>query len=299
MIRYTAAVASDERFTLGEGPVLDSLGGRLLWVDILGGTAFEGRLAGNRVEVTRRHEFDCMVGAIVPAMDGGLLIAVHEHLVRILPSGEHVDGPVIVKPGIASRANDGAVDPSGRFVIGTLALDDRIGCESLVRLEHDGTLSAIDVDLKLSNGLAWSPDGSLFYSTDTADQVIWERSYPPEGPPGARREYLRIADGYPDGICMDGSGNLWVAIWGSGQVRCYSPEGIIVATVVVDAPQTSSVAFIGEQLDTLLITTASTGMTAEQMERHPNSGRLFLAVVDAVGVPSSQWAQPDFGHPAE
>ncbi|MBC7763816.1 MAG: SMP-30/gluconolactonase/LRE family protein [Candidatus Saccharibacteria bacterium] len=129
--------------------------------------------------------------------------------------------------------------------------------------------------------------------------MIWERSYPPEGPPGARRDCLRIADGYPDVICMDGAGNLWVAIWGAGQVHCYSPEGIIVATVAVDAPQTSSVAFIGEQLDTLLITTASTGMTAEQMEGHPNSGRLFLAVVEAVGVPSSQWAQQNFGHPAE
>jgi len=72
-----------------------------------------------------------------------------------------------------------------------------------------------------------------------------------------------------------------------------------VATVAVDAPQTSSVAFIGEQLDTLLITTASTGMTAEQMEGHPNSGGLFLAVVEAVGVPSSQRAQQNFGPPAE
>lgn len=271
----------------------------MLWVDILGRTAFEGRLAGNRVEVTRRHEFDCMVGAVVPSMDGGLLVAAQKHLVRILPSGEHVDGPVIVKPETASRTNDGAVDPSGRFVIGTLALDDRIGCESLVRLEHDGTITVIDSDLTLSNGLAWSPDGSLFYSTDTAGQVIWERPYPPDGRPGERREYLRIDDGYPDGICMDADGNLWVAIWGVGQVRCYSPDGSVVATVVVDAPQTSSVAFFGQRLDTLLITTASTGMTAEQIDRHPNSGRLFIAVVDAVGLPPSQWAQPNGGQPKE
>lgn len=277
---------------LGEGPAVDSSEGRLLWVDILGKTAYEGILAGNHVKVTRRHKFDCMVGAIVPAMDGGLLIAAQEHLIRILPSGERVDGPLIINPGTASRTNDGAVDPSGRFVIGTLALDDRHGYESLVRLEHDGTLTLIDADLKLSNGLAWSPDGSLFYSTDTEDRVIWERPYPADGPPGARREYLRIADGYPDGICMDTDFNLWVAIWGAGQVRCYSPDGIILATVLIDAPRTSSVAFIGARLDTLLITTARKGMTAEQLERHPNSGKLFIAMVDAVGVPTNRWVPP-------
>jgi len=61
----------------------------------------------------------------------------------------------------------------------------------------------------------------------------------------------------PDGLCVDVDGNLWIAVWGAGQVRCYSTSGERLATVHVPAPHTSSVAFVGTDLDTLLITTAS------------------------------------------
>ena len=46
-------------------------------------------------------------------------------------------------------------------------------------------------------------------------------------------------------------------MWGAGQVRCYSPAGEHRAIVDVAAPNTTSVAFVGPTLDTLLITTAS------------------------------------------
>lgn len=65
-----------------------------------------------------------------------------------------------------------------------------------------------------------------------------------------------VRDGSPDGICVDTDGNLWVAIWGRGEVRCFSPRGQLLATVLVKAPHTSSVAFVGPGRDRLLITTA-------------------------------------------
>ena len=89
---------------------------------------------------------------------------------------------------------------------------------------------------------------------------------------------------------MDTEGNLWVAIWGAGEVRRYAPDGTVLSTVHVDAPHSSSVAFVGERLDTLLVTTARKDLAAEQLERHPDSGRLFLARVDAVGVPTTPWS---------
>ena len=59
----------------------------------------------------------------------------------------------------ASRLNDGACDPAGRFLVGSLALDGRAGEESSYRLDGDGGVTVIDDDLTLSNGLALSPDG--------------------------------------------------------------------------------------------------------------------------------------------
>jgi sugar lactone lactonase YvrE len=38
-----------------------------------------------------------------------------------------------------------------------------------------------------------------------------------------------------NGLCFDGDGNLWIAFWGAGQVRCFSPAGVHLATVEVPA----------------------------------------------------------------
>ena len=291
MKRYEAVPCSAESYRLAEGPVWDAAAGRIIWVDILAGLVLEGRLTDGVLAESARHPFDGMVGAAVPAEDGSLLVAAQERLVIVARDGSRRDGPRVVEPGVRSRTNDGGTDPSGRFLIGTLALDDRFGAERLLRIEHDGEVTVIDDDLALSNGLAWSPDGSKLYSVDTGRNVIWERDYSPgREPPGARRRYLTVEHGHPDGMCMDTDGNLWVAIWGGGEVRRYAPGGEILATVLVPAPHTSSAAFVGESLDTLLISTARKDLSPEQLEEFPDSGRLFTARVEATGLPTVPWA---------
>src|SRR5690606_5761718 len=85
----------------------------------------------------------------------------------------------VLDPAQERRLNDGACDPAGRMLVGTLALGDPTGAEVLVRLEDDGTLTTLDDDLRLSNGLAWTPAGT-FYSVDTEADVIHARSYDAE-----------------------------------------------------------------------------------------------------------------------
>ena len=291
MKRYEAVPCSVETYRLAEGPVWDAAAGRIIWVDINAGLVLEGGLTDGVLAESARHAFDGLVGAAVPSADGSLLVAAQEHMVIVAPDGSRRDGPRVVEAGVQSRTNDGGTDPSGRFLIGTLALDERFGAERLLRIEHDGAVTVIDDDLALSNGLAWSADGSKLYSVDTGRNVIWERDYSP-GPeaPGPRRRYLTVEPGHPDGICMDTDGNLWVAIWGGGEVRCYAPGGEVIAAVRVPAPHTTSVAFFGEGLDTLLITSARTGLSAEQLEKFPHSGRLCTARVEATGLPTVPWA---------
>jgi sugar lactone lactonase YvrE len=195
----------------------------------------------------------------------------------------------VLPDDVDSRLNDAAVDPAGRFLVGSMALDGRQGEEVLVRLDPAGC-TTIDADLTLSNGLGWSPAGDRFYSTDTVARVVWVRDYDPTtGVTGPRREVFRTGDGFPDGLCVDVDGNLWVAIWGRGRVECRTPTGEVLATVAVDAPHTSSVAFAGPDLDVLVITTATDSLTPEKLARHPDSGRLFTARVGAVGLPTAYW----------
>src|SRR5688572_554060 len=201
MKRYGAVPCSVESYRLAEGPVWDVAASRIIWVDIHAGLVLEGRLTDGVLAESARHAFDGMVGAAVPATDGSLLVAAQEHLVIFAPDGSRVDGPRVVEPGVQSRTNDGGTDPSGRFLIGTLALDDRFGAERLLRIEHDGEVTVIDDDLALSNGLAWSSDGSTLYSVDTRRNVVWERDYSPgREAPGDRRRYLTVEPGHPDGL---------------------------------------------------------------------------------------------------
>src|SRR4051812_9228635 len=188
--------ATREAFRLAEGPRWDVVRARLLWVDILGGAVLEGSLDDGRIEVTGRHAFDGMVGAVAVGDDGTLLVAAQERLVVVRPDGSRTDGPRIVPAGARRRLNDGAPDPAGRFLVGTMALDGESDREVLVRLERDGTLTPLDADLTLSNGLAWSADGRRMYSADSGRRTVFVREYDPvDGAVGERRVHLTIDGG--------------------------------------------------------------------------------------------------------
>ncbi|WP_433432357.1 SMP-30/gluconolactonase/LRE family protein [Nonomuraea sp. CA-141351] len=288
---FTAVPASAEVYALGEGPVWDTARQRLLWVDIVTGTVYEGLLdaATGSVAATGRHVFDGTVGAVAVAADGDLIVAEQATLTRLGTDGSRTELARVLPQGMRSRLNDGAVDPAGRFLIGSLAKDDRGGQEMLARLDETG-VTYLDTDLVLSNGLAWSPAGDRLYSVDTLPGTVWVRDYDPDsGKAGPRREAFTITDGKPDGMCADTDGNLWIANWGRGRVECRTPAGGLLATVETGAPHTSSAAFAGPDLDILVITTATQGLTDQDLAAHPDSGRLFTARVGVRGLPTPYW----------
>jgi sugar lactone lactonase YvrE len=294
-----AIPASSEIHGLAEGPVWDAPRERVLWVDINAGAVHSGILRDGRIEARERLTIDGTAGAVACSAAGELLVAGTRGLHTVAADGTVTAGARLIPEAVASRLNDGKCDPAGRFVVGSMALDDRRGEDVLLSIGRPGStdstdsITVLDDDLTLSNGLGWSPDGTVLYSTDTIPGVIWSRAYAPDsGAVGPRREFLRITDGSPDGLCVDADGNLWIAIWGAGEVRCYSPTGTRLATVAVAAPNTTSVAFIGPGLDTLLITTASEQLSERQSAEFPDSGRLFTYDVGAVGLPVAPWAAP-------
>jgi sugar lactone lactonase YvrE len=288
MTRYFQAhPAGADAYILGEGPVWDPDRNRLLWVDIVAGVVFAGTLtpAAGTVVVTESWPFTTTVGAVATAADGTLLVAGGQTLTRIDTDGNRTELARVLPGHTRSRLNDGAVDPDGRFVVGSLAQDDRQGQEVLVRLESDRGLTRIDSDLNLSNGMDWAPDGT-FYSVDTVPGVVWARDYPALK---ERRELMRITDGDPDGLTLDRDGNLWIAIWGGGRVECRSPGGELLAVVETGAPHTTSVAFAGPALDVLVITSATDGLDAKALAEAPDSGRLFTADVGVTGRATPYW----------
>ena len=94
------------------------------------------------------------------------------------------------------------------------------------------------------------------------------------------------AAGAPDGMTIDSSGCLWVALWGGSAVICYDPKSNkFLNKIELPISQVSSCTFGGENLDELYITSARVGLNDEQLQLEPLAGALFKANVGIRGLP--------------
>ena len=112
-----------------------------------------------------------------------------------------------------------------------------------------------------SNGLAWSPDASVFYYTDSGEAQSRIRAFSFDlrtGTLAGERDLIQFApgDGVADGLVVDADGCLWIAMWGGGCVRRYSPYGELLGLYPVPVSQPSCPGFGGPDLDQLYVTTA-------------------------------------------
>jgi sugar lactone lactonase YvrE len=284
--------ATEERYILAEGPTWDPVRGELLWVDVEAGLVMAGTLAlDGYIAVRETLAMGCRVGAVAVAANGDWLIAAADHLYRRTPGGPCTVVRRMLPGGSGRRLNDGKPDPAGRFVVGTMPLVDGTSTTEELLLVEGDRVAVLDTDLMLSNGLAWSPGGRRMYSVDTFRRVVYRRPWDPAtGTPGARATHLTFDDGYPDGICVDADGHLWVAMWGLGEVRRYAPDGTLVSTIPVPAPHTSSVAFAGPNLDVLVITSAKRDLVSDELARYPAAGALFTTRPGVGGLPQDPWS---------
>lgn len=266
-----------------EGPVWSPSWGGLRWVDMLAGDVLS--LFGDGT-VRRRHVGD--VAAVVrPRRDGGAVIAVERGFVLEDPDGALTTlEPVWTDPGV--RMNEGGCDPDGRFWCGSMAYDARPGAATLYRLDPDRSVHPVLDGVTISNGLAWSPDGSLAYYDDTATNRVDVFDYDSATGLTGRRPFVELGDDdHPDGLTVDAEGGVWVALYGGGAVHRYRPDGVLDAVVELPTPNVTACTFGGPGLDQLLVTTSRQGMGPDD---DPLAGSLFRADVGVTGLPVRAFA---------
>ena len=220
-----------------------------------------------------------------------MLVALTRRLAILEVDGSLTRGSELLPEG--HRFNDGSIDPQGRLVVGSLTLGESVGDDVLLRLEHDGAVTVLDHDLRLSNGLGWSPDGSVMYSVDTESGVVYRRPYL-DGVNGPRETFLEPEEGvFLDGMTVDSEGRLWCSVWGGSGVRVYDSEGrrLEGEGIAIDAPHSSSIAFAGEALDVAVVSSASRDLSADERARYPLAGGLWLARPGATGLPAPRWVE--------
>jgi sugar lactone lactonase YvrE len=299
MLELTATPVLDvEPAVHGEGPTWDAARRELVWVDITAGLVRRATVspAGVLAEVGV-HRGGGTVGFVVPASDGGWLLGADGGFTHLSADGEasvllEVDGE---GPAAGTRMNDGAVDPVGRLFGGTMGLDERPGAGSLYRVDLDGSVHTVLTGLTISNGIEWSADGRTVHLADSGAAQIRSYAYDVDtGSFGESRVFLDLSDddGPPDGLTMDDEDHVWVALWGAGQVRRYSPAGELVAVVRVATANTSSCAFAGPSLDHLVISTSTQGLDDAARAAQPDAGRLFVVRPGVTGRPAGVYRGP-------
>jgi sugar lactone lactonase YvrE len=291
MIELNARVLSPQAYALGEGIVWDDRDGDLWWVDALAGDIYNAAFDGTTVSTPERIHIDSTVGAICLADSDELIVAGNKQVWLVERDGSHPrPGPPLPVDLDGRRLNDAACDPVGRFLVGSVSVSEPKEGNSLMTVAATERARVLRKDVAVSNGLAWSPAGSTLYFIDSRPGIVWMCDYEARtGEASGWREGFRITDGTPDGLTVDADGSLWIALWGAGQVRRYAPSGEIQTIAHVDAPHTSCPVLAGPEMRTLVISTARYGLGPEELERWPDSGKLFACEVTQRGLPRNRW----------
>jgi sugar lactone lactonase YvrE len=282
-----AELALAAQCELGEGPVWDAERGLLRWVDLL-----LGRVHSLAPASGERTWFDAgdSVGAFGLTTGGGLVLALTDGFALCGYDGENLTRvPGFAVDRTEVRFNDGKPDPWGNFWAGTMSRDETGNPPgSLYRLSPDGVITELFGDVGLSNGLDWTDDRKLFYYADTnIGRVDVFDTDPDTGALAGRQPFVTVpeAEGAPDGLTLDAEGCVWLAVWGAGEVRRYTPDGRLDTVVRVPARQSSSAAFGGPDLGTLFITTARQGYTEGDRAAQPHAGDIFACTPGVTGRP--------------
>ncbi len=266
-VTIAAELIVDARCWLGEAPLWDDRHGDLLWVDIDVGRIYRLRAGRDVPETVDAGE---SVG-VVAMRDGGYVAAVESGFRWLGPDLQPMEAtvPVLHQSG-GMRMNDGNVDPCGGFWAGSMALDGAPGQGSLYRLDPDRTVDRVVDGLTISNGIDWNRAGTRMYLVDSAEPRI--SMFDVEDGCRTIRDRRTFVDldpdiGLPDGLTVDAEDGVWVALWGSGRLHGYSPDGRLHTVVSVPTPNVSSCVFGGPDLRTLYITTACKDLPEIQRQR--------------------------------
>lgn len=208
------------------------------------------------------------LGPVRPRTMGGMVAGVTRGFALVDATGE-VDLLSDLWPDADVRMNEGACDWLGRFYSGSLREDEpREGRGKLYRLGDPGQPPRAVLDgLGICNGLVFDESRGCAFFIDTLTRSV-QRFDDIDGDDSWGRGSMAVdltgLDAYPDGLTMDAEGNLWIALWGAGEVRCYTPgvPGPIEIAVIEGANHTTSVVFGGDDLSTLFITASAQGHDA-------------------------------------
>lgn len=187
-----------------------------------------------------------------------------------------------------NRLNDGRVDRQGRFWAGSIVEQRNSPDQSagLFCLDGRGKASLHLSGLAISNGLCWSLDSRKLYHADSPTHQIKVYEFDAQtGRLGEGKLFVQTdTEIEPDGSTVDVEDCLWNAEWGGGRLVRYNPQGAEIFELKTIVSQPTCMAFGGEDMNLLFVTSARIGLSEEALAAQPQAGNLFIYRTDFKGV---------------
>ena len=269
---------------LGEGPIWHASERAVYFVDIKG-----QKIHRLSVESGRRDSWSVpgQPGFLVPLDDDRFVCGLADGLylfrttkplfTKVLDVETHLPG---------NRLNDGYVDAQGRLWFGTMSDSESDASGTLYRLGDRGELLPQDSGYVITNGPAMSPDGRTIYHTDTLKRVVYVFDVSDDGSLARKRPFVTLCDnGYPDGMAVDSAGCVWIAVFGGWRIDRFSPQGEHMDSIRFPCANVTKLAFGGDDLCTVYVTTARKGLSLDDRVRQPLAGGLFSFRSPTPGLP--------------
>lgn len=216
--------------------------------------------------------------------DGDMLVvSMDDNAVLRLPRGG--GAPVVHADlrALATAVNDMFVMPSGIAYVGDIGFDYESGGPRpgrVIRVDPDGAAVVAAEDLVLPNGLTATADSSALIVAETMAGRLTRFSIDSDGALHAREVFLAFDElartddvgaffdfavfgdrpAAPDGICADGSDNIWVGNPFLSVIRCYDQSGAQVDEVELHRGGTAP-AIGGDDGRTLFVATGAPAET--------------------------------------
>lgn len=267
----------------GESPVWDEEKKIFYWVDLLKGRFHRASLYAGNPET---FDVGQPLGVLALRAKGGLVLALQNGF-AFYDDNEYKVIPIAdPEAGLPeTRFNDGAIDPLGRFLAGTMDFDGKAPIGSLYCMDRDLHISRLENSMYIPNGMDWNPQCDSFFLTDTNKHVIYKYDYDIEtGKIKNRRDFIVFGENeFPDGMCIDANGHLWVAMWNGARISRFDAEGKKVEDIPLPVQYPTSCCFGGDDMSTLLITTSILQLTEKEKKDSPLAGRVLAFETDATG----------------
>ena len=111
--------------------------------------------------------------------------------------------------------NDMVVDSRGRAYVGNFGFDRHRGqaprTAAIARVDPDGAVTRAAEDLEFPNGTVITPDGRTLVVAETLGQRLTAFDVAADGALTKRRVWAKLDGVFPDGICLDAEGAIWVS----------------------------------------------------------------------------------------